>query len=101
MREAGLMLSNFSITETKRCANGNAAGGIFAHRYIIGKSHASLKQTTPGELVGSGNRSIPMRGGAPPMAARNADRYFELKSQIHRKLIGVLNLERASSIPKD
>ena len=29
------------------------------------------------------------------------DRYFELKSQIHRKLIGVLNLERVSSIPKD
>jgi pilus assembly protein CpaF len=42
-----------------------------------------------------------MRGGASPMAARAADRYFELKSQIHRKLIGVLNLERASSIPKD
>jgi len=41
------------------------------------------------------------RGGAPPMAARSADRYFELKSQIHRKLIGVLNLERASSVPKD
>ena len=35
------------------------------------------------------------------MAARSSDRYFELKSQIHRKLIGVLNLERASSIPKD
>ena len=35
------------------------------------------------------------------MASRSADRYFELKSQIHRKLIGVLNLERASSIPKD
>src|SRR5215467_15268514 len=35
------------------------------------------------------------------MATRSADRYFELKSQIHRKLIGVLNLERASSIPKD
>jgi len=35
------------------------------------------------------------------LAARSADRYFELKSQIHRKLIGVLNLERASSIPKD
>ncbi len=35
------------------------------------------------------------------MAARGADRYFELKSQIHRKLIGVLNLERVSSIPKD
>jgi pilus assembly protein CpaF len=35
------------------------------------------------------------------MAARGADRYFELKSQIHRKLIGVLNLDHVSSIPKD
>jgi pilus assembly protein CpaF len=35
------------------------------------------------------------------MGARNADRYFELKSEIHRKLIGVLNLDRVSSIPKD
>src|SRR5205085_9967426 len=35
------------------------------------------------------------------MAMRSADRYFELKSQIHRKLIGVLNLDRVSSIPKD
>src|ERR1700674_1191079 len=42
-----------------------------------------------------------MRGGVPPMAARSADRYFELKSQIHRKLIGVLNLERVASVPKD
>ena len=32
---------------------------------------------------------------------RAADRIFELKSEIHRKLIGVLNLERVSSIPKD
>jgi pilus assembly protein CpaF len=29
------------------------------------------------------------------------DRNFELKSQIHRKLIGVLNLDRVASIPKD
>jgi len=35
------------------------------------------------------------------MAGRSADRNFELKSQIHRKLIGVLNLDRVSSIPKD
>jgi len=35
------------------------------------------------------------------MAARAADRNFELKSEIHRKLIGVLNLERVSSLPKD
>ncbi len=47
------------------------------------------------------NRPIPGRGGTPSMAARSADRYFELKSQIHRKLIGVLNLDRVSSIPKD
>jgi len=44
---------------------------------------------------------LPARGGSLPVASRSADRYFELKSQIHRKLIGVLNLERASSIPKD
>jgi pilus assembly protein CpaF len=47
------------------------------------------------------NRPLPSRGSALPTASRGADRYFELKSQIHRKLIGVLNLERASSIPKD
>src|SRR5512142_3054171 len=35
------------------------------------------------------------------MGARSADRYFELKSEIHRKLIGVLALDRVSSIPKD
>lgn len=36
-----------------------------------------------------------------PSASRAADRYFELKSEIHKKLIGVLNMERVSSIPKD
>ncbi len=58
----------------------------------------------PGDKVGSSNRPLPLRGtlpGAPSAPARAADRYFELKSQIHRKLIGVLNLERVSSIPKD
>jgi pilus assembly protein CpaF len=47
------------------------------------------------------NRPLSARGNALPMAARGADRYFELKSEIHRKLIGVLNLERVSSLPKD
>ena len=52
--------------------------------------------------MGSTNRPLPMRGPAlTGAAARGADRNFELKSQIHRKLIGVLNLERVSSIPKD
>ncbi len=46
--------------------------------------------------MGTTSRPQPNRG---PSAA--ADRYFELKSEIHRKLIGALNMERVSSIPKD
>ncbi len=38
---------------------------------------------------------------AAPSTPRAGDRYFELKSEIHRKLIGVLNLEKVSSLPKD
>ena len=41
------------------------------------------------------------RPGFGPAAGRTADRYFDLKSEIHKKLIGVLNMERVSSIPKD
>ena len=41
------------------------------------------------------------RTAANATAARAADRIFELKSEIHRKLIGVLNLDRVSSIPKE
>src|SRR5262249_12406916 len=55
---------------------------------------------TQGAALGP-NRPQPSRSGPPSMAARSADRYFELKSQIHRKLIGVLALDRVSSIPKD
>ncbi|MDQ6700479.1 MAG: CpaF family protein [Acidobacteriota bacterium] len=44
----------------------------------------------------------PPRGGnSAPAPMRGGDRNFELKSQIHKKLIGVLNLERVSSLPKD
>jgi pilus assembly protein CpaF len=32
---------------------------------------------------------------------RQSDRTFELKSEIHRKLIGALNLERVATIPRD
>ncbi|MEP6533747.1 MAG: CpaF family protein [Bryobacteraceae bacterium] len=46
--------------------------------------------------MGTTFRPQPNRG---PGAA--ADRYFELKSEIHKKLIGALNMERVSSIPKD
>lgn len=44
--------------------------------------------------------SAPQRTGAP-LGARPSDRILELKGEIHQKLIGVLNLERVSSLPKD
>ena len=54
--------------------------------------------------MGTFNRP-PARPPQPPGASTSlshaADRYFQLKSEIHRKLIGVLNLERVQSIPKD
>ncbi len=37
----------------------------------------------------------------PSAGLRAADRVFELKSQIHRKLISVLDMGRVSSLPKD
>jgi len=52
--------------------------------------------------VGTSSRTPPSRSNANATGiTRAADRYFELKSEIHRKLIGVLNLERVSSLPKD
>ncbi|MCS7316222.1 MAG: CpaF family protein [Bryobacterales bacterium] len=52
--------------------------------------------------MGTIYRPAPARGGNTSAAAtRTTDRYFELKSEIHRKLLGVLNYERLSSIPKD
>lgn len=36
-----------------------------------------------------------------PAASRMGDRMFELKSEIHQKLIGVLNLDRVASLPKE
>jgi pilus assembly protein CpaF len=51
--------------------------------------------------LGNNYRPQPNRTSSGPPAPRVLDRNFELKSQIHRKLIGVLNLDRVSSIPKD
>ncbi|HUQ91239.1 MAG TPA: CpaF family protein [Bryobacteraceae bacterium] len=52
--------------------------------------------------MGSNSRPLPPRpGGTTVGAGRTADRYFELKSEIHKKLIGVLNLDKVSSLPKD
>lgn len=46
-------------------------------------------------------RPLPPRPTGTPGPVRGADRYFELKSEIHKKLIGVLNLDKVSSLPKD
>ena len=51
--------------------------------------------------MGGPFRPQPSRPSNPAGAVRSADRYFELKSEIHKKLIGALNMERVSSIPKD
>jgi pilus assembly protein CpaF len=51
--------------------------------------------------LGNSRPQPAQRGAANTAAIRAAERIFELKSEIHRKLIGVLNLERVSSIPKD
>ncbi len=52
--------------------------------------------------MGSNFRPLPPRpGGAASGPVRTADRYFEIKSEIHKKLIGVLNLDKVSSLPKD
>ena len=50
--------------------------------------------------MGSNFRPLPPCPGASG-PVRTADRYFDIKSEIHKKLIGVLNLEKVSSLPKD
>jgi len=52
-------------------------------------------------LASTNRPEIAPRSAAGPNPARTTDRLFELKSEIHRKLIGVLNLERVASLPKD
>lgn len=52
--------------------------------------------------MGNSYRPVPPPGGSlAAVGVRSADRYFELKSEIHKKLIGILNMERVSSLPKD
>ena len=52
--------------------------------------------------MGSSFNAGPGRPGSTGSGmVRASDRTFELKSQIHRKLISSLNLERVSSLPKD
>jgi pilus assembly protein CpaF len=51
--------------------------------------------------MGNFQKPMPPRPAGPGGPPRAGDRNFELKSEIHRKLLGVLNLDRVSSIPKD
>jgi hypothetical protein len=46
--------------------------------------------------VASNYRPLPTQKPAAPAVGRPTDRNFELKSAIHKKLLGVLNLERVS-----
>ncbi len=43
----------------------------------------------------------PRSAAAAASGARSINRHFELKTEIHRKLIGALNLERVASVPRD
>ncbi len=49
----------------------------------------------------SSNFRIPGQSSRPSSVPTAADRYFELKSDIHKKLIGVLNYDHLSSVPKE
>ncbi|MCX6619478.1 MAG: ATPase, T2SS/T4P/T4SS family [Acidobacteria bacterium] len=51
--------------------------------------------------MGSNYRPVARRDGPVSSVGRASELYFELKSEIHKKLIGVLNLERVSSLPKE
>ncbi|MBI1899409.1 MAG: CpaF family protein [Acidobacteria bacterium] len=52
--------------------------------------------------MGSTFRPQPPRAAGHAAATlRNVDRYFELKSEIHKKLIGALNMERVASVPTE
>jgi pilus assembly protein CpaF len=52
--------------------------------------------------LGSDIRPQPVpRAAVTAGVTRAANRNFELKTEIHRKLIGTLNLERVASIPRD
>jgi pilus assembly protein CpaF len=52
--------------------------------------------------LGSDTRPQPVpRAAVTAGVTRTANRNFELKTEIHRKLIGTLNLERVASIPRD
>jgi pilus assembly protein CpaF len=52
--------------------------------------------------LGSDTRPQPVpRAAITAGVTRAANRNFELKTEIHRKLIGTLNLERVASVPRD
>lgn len=52
--------------------------------------------------MGSDTRPQPVpRAAVAAGVTRAANRNFELKTEIHRKLIGTLNLERVASVPRD
>ncbi|MDZ4801208.1 MAG: CpaF family protein [Bryobacteraceae bacterium] len=59
---------------------------------------SSFRTPGSGGKSGAGQRHGHAAGSG---LIRNADRYFDLKSEIHTKLIGALNMERVNAIPRD
>jgi pilus assembly protein CpaF len=52
--------------------------------------------------LGNPQRPSPQhRLAAPPLASQGDEGSFELKSEMHRKLLGVLNLDKVATVPKD
>ena len=63
-----------------------------------------MGKVPPKTTGGAARLEPPSRPAVAPttgLGGRPSDRYFELKSEIHTKLIGVLNLDKVSSLPKD
>src|SRR6516162_9064951 len=83
---ASLMLVCASAGIASASSPSNVLFTIPPRDIIVGEY--APRRAPPGEKVGP-NRPLPQRSGTLPVASRTADRYFELKSQIHSKLIGV------------
>ena len=80
---------------------GNSIRPIGGLRPIGAKPAKPAAAPAPAAKSGSTAPPRPPASGGGSMHVTSLNRYFELKSEIHRKLIGVLNLEKVSSLPTE
>src|SRR5690349_13770995 len=64
---------------------------------LLGSSFRSPGNGRPGQSSPGTTRGLSSSVGS----TRNVDRYFELKSEIHKKLVGALNMDRVNAIPRE